>query len=68
MQRLEESPPHCAVANVLNCNILVREFEIQLHYYTHFWCNTLGKDMNLFNFYGLNSTTAVLLKVGFGIK
>ena len=34
--------------NVLNCSIriIVSEFEFQLHYYLHFWTNTLGKGMN----------------------
>ena len=34
------------VANVLNCDIVVSEFKLQLHYYIHFWTNTLGKSMN----------------------
>ena len=32
------------VANVLDCHIVVSEFE--LHYYVHFRTNTLRKDMN----------------------
>ena len=31
------------VVNVLDCNIVVHEFEIQLRYYIHFWTNTHGK-------------------------
>ena len=33
------------VANILDCNVTVREFEHQLGYYIHFWTNTLGKCM-----------------------
>ena len=28
------------------CEIVTREFELQLRYYIHFRTNTLGKDMN----------------------
>ena len=41
---LKESPG--VVANELDCNILVNEFEPQLRYYVHFRTNTLGKDMS----------------------
>ena len=34
------------VANMLNCNIIVSKFELQSHYYVHFWTNTLGKNKN----------------------
>ena len=27
---------HGVVANVINCNIIVSKFELQLHYYIHF--------------------------------
>ena len=33
------------VVNVLNCNIVINEFELQLHYYDHFQTNTLGKSL-----------------------
>ena len=33
------------VAYVLNSNIIVSEFKLQLHYNVHFWTNTLGKGM-----------------------
>ena len=33
------------VANVLEGNFVVNEFELQSHYYVHFWYNTLGKGM-----------------------
>ena len=29
-----------------DCGIVVREFELQLRYYIHFWKNTFGKGMN----------------------
>ena len=35
------------VANVLDCDIIVSEFEIQSRYYVHFQINTLRKGMNL---------------------
>ena len=34
------------MANVLDCSLEVSEFEIQLHYYDHFWINNLGEGMN----------------------
>ena len=33
-------------ANVLDCDIVVSEFELPSSFYVHFWINTLGKDMN----------------------
>ena len=32
-----------AVANVVDCDILVSKFELQSGYYAHFRTNTLGK-------------------------
>ena len=37
---------HSVMANVLDFNIVVSEFELQWHYYIHFRTNTLGKGMN----------------------
>ena len=34
---------HGGVANVLDFNIVVNEFEIHSHYYVHFWTNILRK-------------------------
>ena len=34
------------VANVMDCNIVVNEFEFQLHYYVHFPTHTPRKGMN----------------------
>ena len=31
------------VVNMLDCNIIVNKFKLQLCYYVHFWTNTLGK-------------------------
>ena len=40
--------PHGVVANVLNCDIIVSKFKLQLHFNCiHFWTNALGKIMNL---------------------
>ena len=36
------------VANVINCDFVVREFELKSSYYVHFRSNTLGKSMNPF--------------------
>ena len=37
------------MANVLDCDIVVSEFEIQSLYYFHFRINTHGKDINSLN-------------------
>ena len=34
------------VANVLYCDTVVSEFELQPHYYVHFRVNTIEKGMN----------------------
>ena len=36
-----------AVVIMLDCNLIVSEFELQISYYIHFWTNALGKGMNL---------------------
>ena len=33
-------------ANVLACDILASELELQLHYFIHFQINTLGRSIN----------------------
>ena len=33
------------MANVLNCNIVVSEFELKSRYYVLYWTNTLGKPL-----------------------
>ena len=38
--------PRVFVANALDCDIVVSEFELQSRYYVHFRTNTLGKGMN----------------------
>ena len=50
------------MAKVLNCSLKISKFELQLHYYIHFWTNTLVKGMNLLSFpkYVLNRITIVL--------
>ena len=52
------------VANVLDCDIVKSEFELQSRYYVHFLTNTLGKGMNptYCSCYGLNSTITVFLQ------
>ena len=34
------------IANVLNCDVVVSEFELQSRYYVHIRINTLGKSIN----------------------
>ena len=74
---MAEAPPtglkvenlRCIGAYVLDCNIVVSMFKLQLRYYIHFRTNILGKAWTpLFPSYGLNSTTTVLLQDDFGIK
>ena len=53
------------VVNVLDCNIIVSKFEIQLYYYVHFQINTLRKCLNLLilpNFRLNSGNTIILLK------
>ena len=38
------------MTNVLDCDIVVSEFALQLHYYVHFGTNNLEKGMNPFIF------------------
>ena len=35
------------VVDILECNMVVSEFELQPRYYVYFQTNTLGKGMNL---------------------
>ena len=51
------------MVKVMECEIVVSEFELQSRYYVHFQANTLGKCMNppYPPSYGLNSTPTVLL-------
>ena len=55
------------VANVLDCDIIVGEFDPQLRYCIHFRTNIFSKGMNpLFTFlYGLNNITTVFLQEWF---
>ena len=38
--------PCGVVVNVLDCDIVVSEFDLQAPYYVHFWIITLVKAMN----------------------
>ena len=51
-------------AEVLNCDIVVNEFEFQSRCYVHCWTNTLEIGINPFISIsgGLNSITTVLLQ------
>ena len=64
---------HGVEANLLDCDIIVNEFELHSLYYAHFRINNLGKSMNplIHSSYGLNSTPSILLqgtKVGMTLK
>ena len=60
--------PHNVVINMLNCEIIVSEFELQLDYY--FQTNTLGKDMNhlIPTVKGLIASLQFFYNGSFGIK
>ena len=47
------------VSDILDCNIVVSEFELLSRYCIHFWTNMLGEGINPSN--GLNGTTSVRL-------
>ena len=51
------------MVNVLDNDVKICEFKLQLNYYVHFWTNTVGKGMNPSYplSYGLNSITAAIL-------
>ena len=34
------------MVNMLDCHIIVSEFEVQLHFYIPFWTNVLRKGIN----------------------
>ena len=52
------------VANVMKCNKIASEFELQTYCYIHFWMNTQGEGENslMSPCYRLNSTTIALLQ------
>ena len=56
--------PRGVVANVLDGNFVVSEFELQSHYYIHFRTNSLGEryEPPYTTSNGLYSTTTVLLQ------
>ncbi len=47
------------MAKVLDFNMIVSDFQLQLHNYVHFWTNTFGKEIEtpLSSIHGLNSST-----------
>ena len=51
--------PHGVMVNMLDCNIVVSEFELYLYYHVHFQTNPFEKLLCLS--YRLKSTTTVLL-------
>ena len=58
------------MVKVLNCGIVVREFELQSTDYVHFRTNTLGKGMNplIPPAVGQKASLLLFLKDGFDIK
>ena len=51
------------MANILDCDIVLSEFELQLRYYIPFRTDTFEKGKNLFiprHSYGLNNTITIL--------
>ena len=48
-QSMNRDSPSGVVANILDCDITVNEFELQSCYCIHFWTNTYGKYMNPFS-------------------
>ena len=54
---------HQEVVNVLDCYIIIKEFELQSRYVVHFGTNTLEKGYETSNIpsYGLYNTITVLL-------
>ena len=58
------------VANVLDCDIVVREFEFQSRYYVHFRTNALWKGMNSHILPAVSKPVPLqfFYKDGFGIK
>ena len=54
--------PSGTVADLLVCDTLVSEFELQSRYYTYFWINALRKVINTLPCYGLNNTITVFLQ------
>ena len=70
MQRWIWENPLGVVANVMDCNLIVSEFELQLFYYIHYRTNTLGKYMNSIVPPTMGQIVPLLFfyKDGFGIK
>ena len=55
--------PRCALAKVLECDIVVSKFKLPLVYYVHFRTNKLKKGMNpLSTSYWLKSTSTALFQ------
>ena len=55
------------VANTLDCDIVVREFKLQLGYYIHFETNILGKGTNPHILPAMGLSLMFFYKDGFGI-
>ena len=57
------------MANVLDCDFVVNEFELQLCCHVHFWTDSFGKGVNLLILLDMAYIVPLLFyKEGFGIK
>ena len=56
------------LANLLDCDIVVSEFELQLRYYVHFWTLREGMDPLITPVMGQILPLLFFYKDGFGIK
>ena len=57
-----------AVAFMLDCSMIVSEFELQSFYSIYFRANTLAKSMKPFSYVLNNTTVQFFYKDGFDIK
>ena len=58
------------LANLLICDIVVSEFDLQSRYCAYFWTNAILKGMNRFILTAMSQVVPLLFfyKDGFGIK
>ena len=60
-ERKKEESPCSVVVNVLDCDIVVSEFELQSYYYVRFRGDTLRKAMNPLHLPVMDSTPTALV-------
>ena len=60
---------YSVVVNVLDCDIVVCEFEFQPRYKVHFWINIIGKGLNVLIPLAIDEIELLMsYKDSFGIK